>query len=602
MTMMEEFEFPKCAVFYTRTTDGLLRSRDIRDSFQKAATKRYGDLYGGKFIIQQTVSELEGVHYSFCAFKKKAKPSCFADVPDEVWLEVKFAYAIIVEYDGYVAITRKLIPQLKAIMPFLKEVDYQKMTSAFITNDTQYQRIGMKNLDMSATAIRGKSLEAVNLEETFSTTGANNFVLNQCRLLNTDGVVSLALNSSKVNRVGDKDDFASYLDWVKKVTDCFKTCVARKSLLTAFAQSIEYESVRDQLTPATILFYPNELLTAFETGIYDKAIIKNGNEEKECPFLFTDFLKNASFNLPVVKEGDNYVINSGKGKPINLIMAKNKIKIKSEKYEAIHLVRPGGDSESLIDYINENSSFVVYFDQFEYRYTNRKLFKDNALLGNLDFFTGVFETKPRLATGLTTSEKGSFTNAHTVFDDTSEFAFVENEYMKEYDEFVCDDLGKEWADHIGIADGRISFFLSKYHDSQFSATSFQDVVGQALKNIGNMKPDKAVLEARHDDWNKNYNAGHANTQIRRLRKGATVEAAIDHWKQAMLSPNMRRDMYLVVNFIAKNHLVDNLRRMQAREDFGERKQTVQIMWLISSLISQCHEQGIGIHVICKEND
>lgn len=600
--MMEEFEFPKCAVFYTRTTEGPLRERDIRDSFQKAATKRYGDLYGGKLIIQRTVPELEGVQYSFCAFKTKAKPSCFADDPDPAWLEVKFAYAIVVEYDGYVAITRKLFPQLKAIKPYLKEVDYQKMTSAFITDDTQYQRIGMKNLDMSATAIRGKSLEAVNLEETFSTTGANNFVLNQCRLLNTDGVVSLALNSSKVNRVGDKDDFASYLDWVKTVADSFKTSVARQSLLTAFAQSIEYESVRDQLTPATILFYQNELLTAFETGIYDKAIIKIGDKKRECPFNFTDFLKKASFSLPVVKEGDDYIINPEKEKQVKLIMAKNRVKIKSEKYGAIHLVRPDGDIESLIDYINENSPFVVYFDQFEYRYTNRKLFKDNALLGNLDFFTTVFETKPQLATGVTTSEKGSFTNAHTVFDNTSEFAFVENEYMGEYDEFICDDLGKEWADHIGIADGRVSFFLSKYDDSKFSATSFQDIVGQALKNIGNMKPDRAVLEARHDDWNKNYNAKHANTQIRRLRKGATVDAAITRWKQAMLNPNMRRDMYLVVNFIAKNHLVDNLRRMQAGEEFGERKQTIQIMWLISSLISQCHEQGIAIHVICKEID
>lgn len=598
--MMEEFEFPKCAVFYTRTTKGSLMARDIRDSFIEAASKKYGDFYGGKYIIQQTLPELEGIQFSFCAFKKKAKPSCFADVPSEVWLEVKFAYAIVVEYDGYVAITRKHVSQLKAIKSYLKEVDYQKMTSAFITNDTQYQRIGMKNLDMSAMAIRGKSLEAVNLEDNFSTTGANNFVLNQCRLLNADGVVSLALNSSKVNRIGDKDDFVSYLEWVKKVVDCFKTCVARQSLLTAFAQSIEYESVRDQLTPASILFYPNELLTAFETGIYDKAVIKIGNEERDCPFLFTDFLKNASYNLAVVKEGGDYVISPGKGKPLNLIMARNKVKIKSEKYEAIHLVKPGGDSESLIDYINENSPFVVYFDQFEYRYTNRKLFKDNALTGNLDFFTSVFETNPRLATGLTTSEKGCFTNAHTAFDNTSEFAFVEDEYMGKYDEFICDDLGKEWADHIGIADGGVSFFLSKYHDSQYSATSFQDVVGQALKNLGNMKPDKAVLEARHDDWNRYYNADHANTQIRRLRKGATVTAAIDHWKQAMLNPNMRRDMYLIVNFIAKNHLVDNLRRMQAGEIFGERKQTVQILWLISSLISQCHEQGIGIHIICKD--
>ena len=331
-------------------------------------------------------------------------------------------------------------------------------------------------------------------------------------------------------------------------------------------------------------------------------VVKNGDEEKECPFRLSDFLKRINQNMEVEKKGDDYVIETGEKRPVYLLMAKGKVKVKSEKYGAIHLVKPGGESESLIDYVNTNSPFVLYFDQYEYRYTNKKLFKDNALLGNLSLFTSVFEEKAGMATGAVTSEKGAFTDEHVSFDGGSEFGFVETEYMGTYDEFICDDLGKEWADHIGIADGRVSFFLSKYHDSIFSATSFQDIVGQALKNIGNMKPDAAVLDGRHDDWNITYNNGGANTHIHRLRKGASVAAAIAHWKHAMLNPNMQRDIYLVINFIAKKHLVDNLRRMQAGEDFGERKQTVQILWIVSSLISICHEQGIGIHIVCKERD
>ncbi|MBR6438155.1 MAG: hypothetical protein IKS65_03095 [Bacteroidales bacterium] len=599
---MEKLEFPKCAVFYTRTSDGLLKASDIRNAFNAISAKRYGDLYGGKFVVQQQYHGFEEIRYSFCAFKKRTKPSCFAEMPDSVWQEVKFAYVVIVEYDGYVAISRKLVPQLKEINGCLKEIDYQKMSSAFITDTTQYQKIGLKNLDMSDTAIRGKSIEAINLVDNFSTTGANNFVLNQCRLLNSDGIVSLAMNSSKVNRLSDKDDFGSFLTWVKGVVGCFKSCVAKQSFLTAFAESIDYDSERNKLIPASILFYPNELLTAFDNGLYDKVIVKVGDIEKNCPFSLTDILKKVDLCRPIEKQGGDYVIVTKERKPIYLQMAKGKIKVKSEKYNAIHLVKSDGESESLIDYVNSNTPYVVYFDQYEYRYTNRKLFKDNSLLGNLEQFTSVFDIKSRLATDSTTSEKGNFSNAHTVFDPSSEFAFFEDEYMGEYDEFICDDLGKEWADHIGIADGRVSFFLSKYHDSQFSATSFQDVVGQALKNLGNMKPDAVVLESRHDDWNKNYNAEHANTKIPRLRKGTSVRVAIDRWKKAILNPNLRRDMYLIINFIAKDHLVNNLSRMQAGEIFGERKQTVQILWLVSSLISQCHEQGVGIHIVCKEKD
>lgn len=600
--MMEEFQFPKCAVFYKRTTDGLLPKREIRAAFNTASSKKYGGLYGGSNIVQEQYPGIEGVYYSFCAFKRRSKPSCFDNAPAPEWFELKFAYVLVVEYDGYVAISRKLVSQLKVLKEFIKEVDYQKMTSAFITDDTQYQKIGLKNLDMSASAIRGKSLEAVNLEDNFSTTGANNFVLNHCRLLNTDGLVSLAMNTSKVNKLGDKDDFLSYLEWVKTVVDCFKTCVDRQSLLSAFAESIDYDSERERLIPATILFHTNELLTAFENHIYESVIIKNGDEEKECPFLLTDFLKRINLNMEVVRRGDDYVIETGEKKRLYLLMAKGKVKVKSEKYGAIHLVKPDGESESLIDYVNTNSPFVLYFDQFEYRYTNRKLFKDNALMGNLSLFTSVFEEKAGMAKGAVTSEKGGFADDQVSFDAGSEFGFVESEYMGAYDEFICDDLDKEWADHIGIADGRVSFFLSKYHDSIFSATSFQDVVGQALKNIGNMKPDAAVLDGRLDDWDKTYNNGGAKTKIHRLRKGASVAAAIAHWKQVMLNPNMQRDIYLVINFIAKSHLEVNLRRMQDGEVFDERKQTVQILWIVSSLISICHEQGIGIHIVCKERD
>ncbi len=58
---MDEFEFPKCAVFYTRTAEGLLEASEIRDAFKKASAKKYGDLYGGKFLIQQAYPDVDDV-------------------------------------------------------------------------------------------------------------------------------------------------------------------------------------------------------------------------------------------------------------------------------------------------------------------------------------------------------------------------------------------------------------------------------------------------------------------------------------------------------------------------------------------------------------
>ena len=344
---------------------------------------------------------------------------------------------------------------------------------------------------MSVSAIRGKSLEAVNLQESFSTTGANNFIVNQCRLNNNDDIISLSLNSSKVNYLGNKDGIYSFIYWVKDVVDCFANCIQRKSLLSAFAESVDYDSHRHNLIPASILFYTNELLSAFENKTYIKMIYKSGNVEKECRLQLTNLLKKLDHVIGIEKVNNDYLIytdtNKTLRKSIKLELAKGKIKLSSNRLKLIHLVKQDNETLPLVDYLNSTSPFVVYFDQFEYRYSNRRLFKDNTLVGNLDHFLSVFEPDERLGKNITHSEKGSFTDTHKNFDADSEFGFVEHKYMDEYNEFICDDLGKEWADHIGIGNNRLSFFLSKYDDRKFSATSFHDIVGQALKNIGNMK-------------------------------------------------------------------------------------------------------------------
>lgn len=75
------------------------------------------------------------------------------------------------------------------------------------------------------------------------------------------------------------------------------------------------------------------------------------------------------------------------------------------------------------------------------------------------------------------------------------FHVVENEIYQDADYLVCDDLGNEWADHIAIKDDTISFIHSKCKDKAgLSASAFQEIVGQATKNIGNLDPSDKELD------------------------------------------------------------------------------------------------------------
>ena len=159
--------------------------------------------------------------------------------------------------------------------------------------------------------------------------------------------------------------------------------------------------------------------------------------------------------------------------------------------------------QPLIDYINVSNQYIVNFDNCELIYTNRKLFKDNRLLGNIDNFLKIFIPNPQLENA--NSEKGAFSAASTNFSPSSVFSIVKDIFLQESEYLVCDDLGKEWADHISISENKIQFIHSKYKDVNYSASAFQDIVGQALKNLGNLMPQDFQLASKQVFWNSNYN-------------------------------------------------------------------------------------------------
>lgn len=173
--------------------------------------------------------------------------------------------------------------------------------------------------------------------------------------------------------------------------------------------------------------------------------------------------------------------------------------------------------------------------------------------------------------------------------------FVEAEFLTTSNFFVCDDLGREWADHIGVTEEKVMFYLSKYKDSTFSATSFQDIVGQAQKNLGNLTAQDYQLASKRDFWNGIY----PNSEIKRLRKGDDVDDFINQFKAAIKNPYLKREMYLVINFISKSELQENLNKLKSGITFGQKNETIQILWFISSLVSSCKEVNVDPYICCK---
>ncbi|MCM3784787.1 hypothetical protein M3231_17615 [Neobacillus mesonae] len=126
-----------------------------------------------------------------------------------------------------------------------------------------------------------------------------------------------------------------------------------------------------------------------------------------------------------------------------------------------------------------------------------------------------------------------------------------------------------------------------------SASAFHEVVGQALKNIGNMNINSSQLDAKKVRWSSYYN----DTKIALKRIGDTVENGASCYLKALNHPNSSNHIYLVVNYISKAELTNELNKL--KDKISTRPQVIQLFWLLSSFISMCKELGIQAHIICK---
>lgn len=542
----------------------------------------------------------ENIYYSICVFKYSTKPT-FIDEPINGWQEEKLAYLLIVEIEDFLVISRKNISKLQEFTKLFKTLDYDTLSTLFVNEDTSFEKFSLKNLNVSDKALREKTVEAIDLKENFSSLGANNYMLNSLRVKNNNEKTSLILNSSRINKFGKKNNINSFCKWSKNLIQQIKNHTASDTFLSIFAEPQDYESLKNSLIPISILFNFSSIYTDFELGIISEIIFIQKDTEDNLitrEINIIPFLTKFERLCKITFHNDIYTIENSTSNDLQLKLNEKSISIKSNKLRNVRVIYANGVNMSIIEYINSKNSYIINFDNVDLAYSNRKLFKDNRLLGSISNFLKIF--KPHIDLNTVTSEKGNFQPTSTNFDSDSIFGFVENNFINDYDFFICDDLGKEWADHIGVSDNKISFFHSKYNTTSASASAFQDIVGQAQKNLGNLTPQDFQLNSKSNLWNNNYNSTDGvNTNIQRLRKGSNTTDLVNQMKLTSNNPYLRKEIFLIINFISKSSLETFLQNLIDGIAFTERNETIQILWFISSLISSCQELNTEVTIYCK---
>jgi hypothetical protein len=579
------------AYFYHNANDIRISKSAIENLFKDVSCDKRG-----RYLLKTVRKSVgNGITFSVCVFKYECKPTLIEE-DIEGWNESKIAYLLIVEVEDYIVISRKNISNIHSFIKLFYSLDYTTLSTLFVDSETSFEKFNLQNLNVSDKALRGKSLEALDLKENFPSLGASNYILNSMRVKNNEEKVSVMLNSSRINKFGNKLGIERFCDWSFSMINKIKSHRGGDTFLSIFAEPQDYENMRNDLIPISILFVLSKFHADYENGRITGAFVRMVSSKKLIDRRITYPLKHIApleKTLNIANRNGCFYVENTTAKDLKININTKSITLQSRKMKNV-ILRLDDDSDiSFIDYVNKYSNFIINFEDLDLVYSNRKLFKDSKLLGNIDYFMDIFIPHEELST--VNSEKGELDIGNDSFSDGSIFSFVETNFSNEYDFFVCDDLGREWADHIGINDDTVAFYLSKYNVSTFSATSFQDIVGQAQKNLGNLTPQDYQLEGKRDFWSAIY----PRTNIQRLRKGESANNFVQQFKRTLRNIHLKRKCYLVINFISKSKLQENLMRLQHGERFGERNETIQILWFISSLVSSCKEVNADVYVCCK---
>ncbi len=207
-----------------------------------------------------------------------------------------------------------------------------------------------------------------------------------------------------------------------------------------------------------------------------------------------------------------------------------------------------------------------------------------------------------------TSEKGNLTRPAATWPTHSLFHVIDRSltpgarikpFGEPFPALVCDDLGNEIADFIGVDEAisggipRAVFIIAKWKSGAAGAgaSSLYDVCGQAAKNLAYLKGDARELPGGKR-WNNvwSLNGG----RVPRIRAGGTATAIRNMFGRVRANPNSQRAVWMVLGggILSRSTLEQELRRANPRPH------VLQLVHLILSVYASCQSIGVDFRIFC----
>lgn len=550
------------------------------------------------------VPATQNIYYSLLVFKFTTYPSFLDFEKDEFpkkMTENRLAYLLIVEISNYVVLVKKNVSHISSFINSLTPIPTDTLAGVLVDNGTIFQQMKLSNMNMNENAMRNKSYEANSLENTMPMFGSNHTVVNTARFTNTDGLCAVNINTSRLAKFGTKKNLIELLEWMNILIAKIDSYIPQESFFSRFAKPQSWKKQQDKLEPVSLLIDIFKLHSHIQRLHYTDIFLKKEKEDEEeyvvKTNIFEKYIKTGVKCLTLSEKERNLYRKKGKRNiGVNKMKSGLKLVACGNLFDSLYYRENNGEYIKIINLINNLGCFSVGFSDYSYIYMGKRLYMNVGIQKDFESILSILYPVNEITT--VTSEKGDKYDAtSTDFKIGSMFNVVEKNIFSNADFLLCDDLGNEWADHIAIKENSISYIHSKCNDGSvtLSASKFQEVIGQAIKNIGNINPDDNTIQKKIEGMDGKWN----RTGINKCRIGVPTDYE-RLYKKLRYNPNKVQEICLAVNYLSKSALAEAFDKIKKNQPFKQKNNVVQLAWLLSGFISTCKEADLNCRIFCKD--
>ena len=547
---------------------------------------------GASFLVDQTNEARELKDGNVFQFSLRAFPT---ERPvhflNETLSDLIHAFILIIRIDGHVAVLKKSCSSItETLEGYLTPIKSSALTASFSDDEAEFQKISMRNMTVSDRAMRSKAYEAADLKGLLSLHAAGRSIPFFFKLKLKGKIKTISAQSGRVVESSERKSLNDIVSWVRLQIEQIKSPSGNNNFLDAFAQLVDLDIVWQKAQPTAVLVESSFLVD----NLISKNIPLTYTTKKGRCFDLTD--KHLSTLISQLEQV--YEVGSAPGfnlkktsRPSALKKNKSSISLSVPALQKIKL-DDNGKAITLQSFINKNNLTTISFSNPQYMYFMGQCFKDGAGINEIPSLLKNFVSIESLTSA--TSEKGIYKPSRKTFDSESVFGIIEK-YCKKNDFIFCDDLGDEWADHIifNKKECSVSFIHSKHGDVSKSASNLHDVVGQAIKNIGNMDLN---LEAFSKKFDNKLTGNYRDSVMPRIRKKTAVDFK-NFLTELRQDFRFNKRCIICCSFLSKAQITNEFNKLQS--GLKVPGNITQMFWILSSFVHATKEAGVSPIIYCR---